>query len=409
MLTLVVIVLVALTVSFLCSLMEASLLSLSPAQIAALSQRYPRIGAVWQGFKTNIEQPISVILILNTAAGTLGAAIAASRFVELTGGKWLLVFSLGFTYLVLQFAEILPKTLGVRYNRALSLLIAQPLRLLVKVFHPISRFVNLINRPFEGRRRAWQRVSLDEISALAGLARLSNLIGSHQEKIISNASRLSQRPVTEVMIPTDQVTFLSTSQTLPDAIVTAHLDPHTRFPICEGDNCDHVAGYINFKEMIYFARMNPNDHRITGIIRPVTFVLPDRPITDLLRIFVEEHVHMAIVRSAEGKTLGLVTLEDIVEELVGELEDEFDRMPRMFHALSGGTWMVGGGTTVEELAMKLGVALPPFRGTVSAWILQSMGRVPKPGEVYRWGPIEVTIRRTRRRKIFEIAVRMQAA
>jgi len=389
--------------------MEASLLSLTPAQIAALSRRYPHIGAIWQGFKANIEQPISVILILNTAAGILGAAIAASRFVELAGEKWVLVFSLGFTYLVLQFAEILPKTLGVRYNRPLSLLIARPLKLLVKVFHPISRFVTLINRLFEGRRRSSQTVSLDEISALAGLARLSNLIGAHQEKIITNASRLSQRPVAEVMIPADQVTFLSTSQTLPDAIVTAHMDPHTRFPICEGDDCNRVAGYINFKEMIYFARMNPNDHRITGIVRPVTFVLPERPIADLLRIFVEEHVHIAIVRSVEGKTLGLVTLEDIVEELVGELEDEFDRMPRMFHALSGGTWMVGGGTTVEELATKLQIQLPPFRGTVSAWLLQSIGSVPKPGDVYRWGGLEFTIRRTRRRKIFEIAVRMQAA
>jgi CBS domain containing-hemolysin-like protein len=399
--------LIALTVSFLCSLMEACLLSLTPAQIAAVSQRHPRIGSIWRGFKANFEQPISVILILNTSAYTIGAAVAGSRFDDLYGNEWLLLFSVALTYVMVQFTEILPKTLGVRYNRGLSLVIAQPLRFLVKVFHPISRLVNLINRPFEGRRGTSQVVSLDEIGALAGLARLSDLIGLHQEKIITNASRLSQRPVSEVMIPADQVTFLSTSQTLPDAIVTAHLDPHTRFPICEGDNCNRIAGYINFKEMIYFARTNPNDHSITGIIRPVTFVPPDRPITELLRIFVEEHVHMAIVRSAEGKTLGLVTLEDIVEELVGELEDEFDRMPRMFHPLSGGTWMVGGGTTVEELAARLGVERPAFKGTVSAWLIQSMGSVPKPGEVHRWGRVEFTIRRTRRRKIFEVAVRMQ--
>jgi len=406
MLILIIIVLIALTVSFLCSLMEAALLSLTPAQIAAISQRHPRTGSIWRSFKANFEQPISVILIINTSAYTIGAAVAGSRFDDLYGNEWLLVFSVVLTYVMVQFTEILPKTIGVRYNRGVSLIFAQPLRLLVRVFHPISRLVNLINRPFEGRGRASQVVSLDEIGALAGLARLSNLIGLHQEKIITNASRLSQRPVSEVMIPTDQVTFLSTSQTLPDAIVTAHLDPHTRFPICEGDNCDRVAGYINFKEMIYFARTNPNDHSVTGIVRPVTFVPPERPITDLLHIFVEEHVHMAIVRSADGRTLGLVTLEDIVEELVGELEDEFDRMPRMFHALSGGTWMVGGGTTVEELGAKLGVEMPAFKGTVSAWLLQSMGRVPKPGEVHRWGRLEFTVRRTRRRKVFEVAVRM---
>ena len=151
------------------------------------------------------------------------------------------------------------------------------------------------------------------------------------------------------MIPVGQITFLSTAQTISEAIVTAHLDPHTRFPICEDSDHNRVLGYVNFKEIIYRARTNPADHTLHGIIRPVYFAKSELSATALLKVFVERHEHMAIVHD-DGQTLGLVTLEDVVEELFGELEDEFDRPPRMLHPLSGGTWMVGGGVTISELS-----------------------------------------------------------
>jgi putative hemolysin len=124
-----------------------------------------------------------------------------------------------------------------------------------------------------------------------------------------------------------------------------------------------------------------------------------------LKAFVEEHVHMAIVRDAEGKTLGLVTMEDLVEELVGELEDEFDRLPRMCHALSGGTWMVGGGYPIGKLQQTMGLKLPDAHGSTSSWLIEQMGRLPVPNEILVVNDLEFAIRRTRRGKIFEVAVR----
>jgi putative hemolysin len=113
---------------------------------------------------------------------------------------------------------------------------------------------------------------------------------------------------------------------------------------------------------------------------------------------------MAIVRDADGKTLGLITLEDLIEELVGELEDEFDRLPRMLHPLSHGTWMVGGGVPIKEVAARLGLELPDGHGTTSAWLIRRMGRVPRVGEAYREGGAEFLVRRTRRGKAFEAMV-----
>lgn len=394
----------ALFVSFLCSLLEATVLSLTPSQVANLSSRHPKLGAIWQNFKTHIDRPIAVILILNTAAHTMGAAIAGAQFEILFGAEGIFIFSLVFTYIMLQFTEILPKTMGVRYNSRLAPLIAYPLNFSIRLLRPLISFIHLINKPFEGKRHTHAPATLEEISALAGLARLSNLINPQQERIIQGAFRLSEKRAHQVMIPVEQVTFLSASQSLTEAIITAHLDPHTRFPICEQDDHNRVLGYVNFKEIIYHARTNPADRSLLGIIRPVHFVTPEESAAELLKVFVERHEHIAIVRGKDGKTLGLVTLEDVIEELVGELEDEFDRLPRLFHQFSDGTWMVGGGVPVEELASKLGISLPDAHGTISAWLIRQFGRVPQVNEIHQIDGTEFMIRRTRRGKIFEVAV-----
>jgi CBS domain containing-hemolysin-like protein len=397
-------VLIALSVSALCSLLEATVLSFTPSQVAQLSARHPRAGAIWQHFKDHIDRPIAVILILNTAAHTVGATLAGGQFELLFGHEGLVWFSLLFTYLMLQFTEILPKTLGVHFNSRLAPVIALPLAILIRVLAPVSYLIHLINRPFEGRRDPSRAAPVEEITALAGLARLSNLISPHQERIIRATSQLALKRVREIMIPLEQVTFLSTSQSLTDAIIAAHLDPHTRFPICDADDRDRVLGYVNFKEMVYQLRTNPGATGLQGIIRPVHFVTPEQPATELLRAFVERHEHVAIARSEDGKTLGLVTLEDVVEELVGELEDEFDRLPRMLHPLKGGTWMVGGGVPVAELASKLGLSLPDAHGSTSAWLIRRFGRIPKPSEIHREDGAEFMVRRTRRGKVFEVSV-----
>ena len=397
-------VVVALCVSFVCSLMEATLLSLTPSQIADITAKRPKLGAIWQTFKDRIERPIAAILLLNTSALTIGSAIAGSQFDMVFGNHWIWVFSLAFMFLMLQVGEILPKTLGVRFNRELAYVIARPLEMSIRVFTPVLRLVHWVNRPFARKRGSARDTTVDEISALASMARLSKQINTHQERIIKSASRLTRLPVRQVMIPVEQVSFLSTAQTLPEALVAAHTDAHTRFPVCEGADKDRVIGYVNFKEMIYFMRTNPNDPSLRGMVRPVHFASPDDTAADLMKMFVEQHVHMAVVRDANVKTLGLVTLEDLVEELVGELDDEFDRLPRMFHALSGGTWMIGGGLQMPELATRLGLTLTDCQGTVAEWLSRRFKGLPKPGDTHREAGAEFVVRRVRRGKIFEVAV-----
>ncbi len=402
---LIVSVTVALLLSALCSLMEATLLSLTPTQVADISASRPKLGRIWQQFKQQIDRPISVILIINTAAHTVGATLAGAEFEELYGGQWIWVFSLVFTGLMLQFTEILPKTVGVLYNRTIAIWIAQPLQTLVVLLHPVIQIVRWVNRPFERRHPDGQAVATpEEIAALAGLARLTRQITPHQERIIKGGSRLSHSRVKDVMIPIEQVSMLSLSQSLSEAIIAAHMDAHTRYPACEGGDRNRVVGYVNFKEMVYTLRTNPHDATLRGIVRPVRFIKPDESADELLKAFVDEHAHMAVVQDRQGNTLGLVTLEDLIEELVGELEDEFDRLPRMTHALSGKLWMIGGGVLISEVNEKLKVTLPELTQTLSRWLLSRLGNAPRPGDVYREFDLTFTIRRVRRGKVFEVSV-----
>jgi CBS domain containing-hemolysin-like protein len=398
-------VLLALSVSFMCSLMEATLLSLTPGQLAALAQRHSRAAAAWRWFKDHIERPISAILILNTAAYSLGAVLSGAQVEALFGSQWVALFSLGFTYVMVQFTEILPKTLGVRFTAAVAPLIARPLAIMVFVMRPVYWLLCLVNRPFERRAEDKRHSSaLHEIAALAGVARLSNLIDAHQERIIHGATRLSKTTARQLMVPANEITFLSTRQDIGEAIVTMHMDPHTRFPLREGDDPDRILGYVNFKDLIAWARTNPADPSLRGVARPVRFVSPDISSAALLKLFVDEHIHIAIVRDADGRTLGLLTMEDIVEELVGDIEDEYDRLPHSCHTLTAGTLMVGGACPVAEVAKTLGVELPDPQGTLCAWLERQLGHCPRAGDSVSIAGRQFMVRRMRRGRVFEALV-----
>jgi putative hemolysin len=400
-------VIAALTASFIFAVVEATLLSLTPSQIAEISSRKPGIGAIWQNLRDHIEKPIAVIVILNTTIITVATSIAGAQFDDIFGNRWLWAFSIVFALVMVQFADILPKTIGVRFSRSVAMFAAKPLNAIINSMSTFVSISHWMNRPFEMGGGAAQLSTVEEISALAGLARLSKQISGHQEAIIKGAGRLSRLAARNVMIPVEQVSFLSTSQSLMDAIIAAHIDSHTRFPVCHEGDKDRVAGYVNFKEMVYALRMNPQNPTMTGIIRPLLFALPDEPATHLLERFTTLHIHMAIVRDSDGHTLGLITLEDIVEELTGELEDEFDRLPRAVREISPGSWISGGGIPVRELAKQTGLALPDLPETISTWLIRCLGQLPKAGDTYKVADVEFTIRRTRRAKVFEVAITRQ--
>jgi putative hemolysin len=400
----------SLIASFVCSTLEAVLLSLTPAQIASMQEKHPGPSKIWQNFKQNIEEPIAVILLLNTAAHTIGASVAGLQFGDLYGAKYIMIFSLAFTYVMLQFTEILPKTLAVKFNKEFAVYIAVPLQWLLFFFSPITKFVNFVNKPFEGKKLhgSADQATIAELSTMAGFARLSNLIGHQQERIIIQASRLSSRKVKEIMVPAEDIIMLFQDSPLTEVIVQIHLDLHTRFPVTnKRADPQGIVGYVNFKELVLLAKTHPHNPKLSEITRPLFDFEENLPVSEALRQMVANNLHLAIVRNSGGQIVGLVTQEDIFEELVGDIDDEFDRLPKHVIA-SGRQWVVGGGATIGRFRQVMNrpdfaPGIPP-ESSVSQWVCDKLEDHPKGGDTATIDGANILVRKVRRHKVTEALI-----
>jgi len=388
-------VLATLSISALCSLIEATLLSLSSSEIASVSARWPRIGAIWQGFKADIDRPIAAILVLNTSAHTIGASIAGAQFGQLSGGEWIGTFSLVFTFLMLQFTEILPKGAGVRYKRQVAIWTGRPLSVLARIMRPVVMLVHGVNRLFGWKRRpAKPHATLEEITALAGLARLSEEISTDQERIIKRGTRLSRIRVREIMRPRVEIDALD-ADTPPDEVVGATaMSGFARVPVYEGD-LDHIIGFIYNKDLLRHLHLGwPIEVR--KMLRPVLLVPETLELHQLLELFRRQRTQMAIVLDEYGGTEGLVTVEDVLEELVGVIHDEHREQPQEIVRRDEASWLVDGMTHLHDLAEAVGrpevrSAAPRQVSTVGGLVQALLDRVPVTGDCIEWGNLSLKV------------------
>lgn len=357
--------LTALCVSALCSFTESILLSLSTAQIAEIKAKNRRVGEIWEYFKKNVDAPITAILALNTAAHTIGASVAGAAFANLWGDSNLWIFSLAFTFLMLQYTEILPKTLGVRYNMRFAFWVARPLWWTTTVGAPIIRFIRLCNRPFEPRGSEGDALSsIQELRVLTTVAEDTNQIDEEQADVILETLDLNQTTVREIMTPIEEAKTLDVGLTLEEAMKKAIEDGHTRFPVADAQG--RVEKYVNFKEIARgVARKQLNGEalapdggsEIDKIARELLVVSPDAVASEMLTLFVDESQHIAVVRDeATGENVGILTLEDIVEEMLGEIKDEFDSHNRIDERTDA--LLCGGGCELADVVKEIEEKFP---------------------------------------------------
>ena len=426
----------ALVLSFLCSLLEATLLSYAPSQIAALESKRPVIGKIWRSFKGNIEKPIAVILIVNTSAHTVGATIAGAQFEKSFGTQGLIIFSVIFTYLMLQFTEILPKTLGVRYSGYLAPLIAPPLEVLVRLLSPVLWFIQLINRPFSGSEDTGKDTTLQEIAALAAS---SPLMDPHQARMIQAASELESIRVRQIMTPRTEVMYLLVSQPIEEILSIVKRCPYTRLPLCDGD-IDHVVGMVHGKDLMKVMDLTPGRFNIEAVApavqsgqekvaavpgtalhvfgtadidlmkikRDVVFLPDHLNVLEALRHFQRARLHLAVVVDEYGATIGIVTLEDVIEEMVGDIKDEFDLFAADMVKPEGDGFRVNGRLPLHEFVQYVpGVEIDPAEedvDTVGGYVSQVLGRLPVVGESFEVGPYTWTVSLADVRRVREVVL-----
>jgi putative hemolysin len=259
----------------------------------------------------------------------------------------------------------------------------------------------------KGRREGpSEEPTLQELRAIAALARTSRLIGVREERIIVSAARLSTTPVREIMLPARYISMLHADGTLADALIAAHQEMHTRFPVAtEPGNPQTIIGYANFKDIVACLHVSPREPSVRAVVRPLPSLDANASVANCLERLIREHAHIAIVRDgrgADGDVVGMITMEDILEELVGEIHDEYDRLPAHVSPVGRG-WIVVGNVTLAQLREATGIPADgePLPLSLSDWITHRLGRPPHGGDRLDVVGHEILVRKVRRHLVQE--------
>ena len=318
-------VFLAVLVSALCSLLEAALYSVPSSHLAVMQKEGLAAGHILQRLKGNISRPITAVLTLNTVATTMGAALAGATAASLFGEHSLGWFSAAFTLLILLGAEILPKTIGVAYSRQLAPWIALPLQVMVTALTPLIWFCQLITSllPTPSEKNL---AYAEEVRAVAALGLSAGSIDPQEEKVIGNILELKKKDVIDVMTPRTVTFTLDGDLTLSQAKeYREEWNRHSRVPVYD-QNPEAITGIVLRKDLLLTANEDGDSKRLASLAGPVHFVPETAPLSRVLLDFFEKRQHLFVVVDEYGSFTGVISLEDVIEEIVGqEIMDESDQ------------------------------------------------------------------------------------
>ena len=405
MLTFWVAVLTALCFSFLCSVSEAVLLSVSHAEIDSLGET--RAAKILREFKKRIDAPIASILVVNTIAHTVGSSVAGATYGEVFDPSTLWIFNTVFTISILIFTEIIPKTLGVTQTARLATPVALFVRSLRGPTSIVTFFTHKLARVLTRGKRS-PVTSLKEIRLLTSLGRTEGVLGARTADLIEGASMLRDLKARDVMVPRAGVVFLSGRRTLHENLFVVRRSGHSRFPYSEKGDLDHIDGIVLAKDLMFQLHDTPEDPRWESLVGKPIVVASAIPLEQLLRKFQDERRHLAIVLDEYGGTQGLVTLEDVLEEIGGEIEDESDRVDPFIIKRTDGTLICRGWAEVRKVLQEFDVDDEVESITVGGLVAEEVGRVPKPGDIVRFGHLQLEVLAASPRRAERLLVRCMA-
>ncbi|WP_045214652.1 hemolysin family protein [Desulfonatronovibrio magnus] len=319
----------AVIISAFCSIAEAALYSVPWSYIERLKKEKRKAGFVLYNLRSKVDQPIAAILTLNTIANTAGAAVAGAAAAHVFGAQNLVYFTIVFTLTILIFSEIIPKTLGVIYNRKIAILIAEPLRFLVWFLAPIIYICRKIISLIEKRKHS-PGASEEDLLAMISMTRKSGNIKPYEEMSIQNILSLDKKMVKDIMTPRMVIFSLPAHMTVSEARKHKTVWPHSRIPVYENNDPEEIVGVVYRREVLEALANDQNNVRLESLMRPANFVVEIMNLERLLIKFLESRLHLFIVIDEYGGIAGLVTLEDVLEEILGkEIVDETDEVVDM--------------------------------------------------------------------------------
>ena len=316
-------------VSFICSVSEAALLTMTPSYVASIAEENPKKSEMLKSVKIDkIDQSIAAILTLNTVAHTVGSLGAGAQATIVFGSQWFGVFSAVMTLLILVGSEIIPKTLGTVYWRQLSGPVAYFVKAIIFILYPLIWFSEKITKLLTRGKKA-HTFSRNEFAALASVGEQSGQIDPLESRIIRNLLAFGAIKVEDIMTPRSVMHAFDQSITVAELLANRPKLMFSRLPIYDED-LDKVTGFVLKSDILLAKANNHMDKPLESYKREITFVFYKMTLFDLLDLMLNSRIHIAVTVGEYGEVKGLVTLEDVLETLLGlEIVDEVDRVEDM--------------------------------------------------------------------------------
>lgn len=312
----------ALSLSFLCSVLEAVLLSTPLSYISMKEKQGNATATLMKRYKDNIDRPVGAILSLNTIAHTMGSAGVGAESIKVFGEEYFGIISAVLTLLILVLSEIIPKTIGATYWRSLAMVSTKIIRVMIIVTYPLVLLSELITRLFTTRRHQVS-ISREEVSAMVDMGKEEGVFKESESRIIKSCIRLSSVKAKEIMTPSIVVEAVNQELTFKEFYDIQEWK-FSRIPVYEADK-DYITGYILKDIVLKELSEDRLDGRLSGISRPILSFREEDSVYNLWERMLETREHISIVTDDAGRLKGIITMEDIIETMTGvEIVDEDD-------------------------------------------------------------------------------------
>ena len=369
-------------ISSMCSLFESILFSTRVGALEAerAGGKHSRLAARFMDMKSNIAEPTSAILVLNTVANTAGATFCGMYATQVLGSALVPAVSVALTLAILFVGEILPKTYGATSWRSLWRFIVWPLMIMQRSLRPVIKVTQAFADFFTGNRSG-PSITEDEIQASIRLGRKAGELSRTELQLLNAVFQFDDLMVRQIMVPRNDVDFLDEGWALSRCIEVAKQTRHTRFPLRRGSR-DEVAGIIHVKELIGLG--SGDEIKLSSIVHPPWHVPETLPISRLLREMQRNHQHMALVDDEYGTLVGIVTMENVLEQIVGAVQDEFDSEAPDIAQEDPLTYRVRGQVLIERVNRECGLELYAADvDTLSGLLVSQLGRLAEAGDRVR--------------------------
>jgi len=353
---------------------------------------------------------LTTILIGNNLVNIAASSLATALAIQIAIPHGVTVVIVSMTALILVFGEVVPKTLARRNAERLALLVSPILNVLAKVLTPLNRLLvgisKLIVRISPGDALSSdEEITTEHFYALIDLGEEEGIVEEEQAAMFEGVLGLANTTVEQIMTPRTDICWIDSEATIEEAVKCTVESGYSRMPVAKGD-VDEIVGILYVKDLLYQNGKPPGT--IQELMRPPMFVLETKSISDLFKLFQEQHVHISVIIDEYGGVSGLITLEDLIEEIIGQISDEYDKERRDIEILDNGDVLVNARIRLKKIERILDVILPGNRDArLNSVILERLGYVPEEGDQVACGSVIFTVSKVENNRIENVRVRKQ--